>query len=83
MLVYSVSGHQYTYREGNAWVARPAPRGVSEDALRASPSVRMDFHDSRLQHHATVAKQYPKTGNRPPKSRFRRKTRKNGQRDQR
>ena len=57
---YSVSRHQYAYREGNAWVARPAPRGVSVDVLMASPSVRMDFHDSPAQHHAAVVKQYPK-----------------------
>ncbi|MFZ0826417.1 MAG: hypothetical protein WAO02_03245 [Verrucomicrobiia bacterium] len=57
---YSVSRHQYAYREGNAWVSRPAPRGVSVNVLLASPSVRMDFHDSPAQHHATVVKQYPK-----------------------
>jgi hypothetical protein len=57
---YSVSRHQYAYREGNAWVARPAPRGVAVDVLVASPSVRMDFHDSPAQHHADVVKQYPK-----------------------
>ena len=57
---YSSSRHQYAYREGNAWVARPAPRGVSVNVLLASPSVRMDFHDSPAQHHAAVVKQYPK-----------------------
>ncbi len=57
---YSVSRHQYAYREGNAWVSRPAPRGVSVNVLLASPSVRMDFHDSPANHHATVVKQYPK-----------------------
>jgi len=57
---YSVSRHQYAYREGNAWVSRPAPRGVSVNVLMASPSVRMDFHDSPAQHHAAVARQYPK-----------------------
>jgi hypothetical protein len=57
---YSVSRRQYAYREGNAWVARPAPRGVSVDVVRASPSVKMDFHDSPAQHHAAVVKQYPK-----------------------
>ncbi len=57
---YSVSRHQYAYREGNAWVSRPAPRGVSVNVLLASPSVRMDFHDSPAQHHAAVSKQYPK-----------------------
>jgi hypothetical protein len=57
---YSVSRHQYAYRDGNVWVARSAPHGVSADALRASPSVKMDFHDSPAEHHATVVKQYPK-----------------------
>ena len=57
---YSVSRHQYAYRDGRNWVSRPAPRGVSVNVLQASPSVRMDFHDSPAQHHATVAKQYPK-----------------------
>jgi hypothetical protein len=57
---YSVSRHQYAYREGNAWVARPAPRGVSADVLMRSPSVKMDFHDSPANHHAAVVKQYPK-----------------------
>jgi hypothetical protein len=57
---YSVSRHQYAYREGSAWVARPAPRGVSVNVLAASPSVHMDFHDSPAQHHAAVVKQYPK-----------------------
>ncbi len=57
---YSVSRRQYAYREGNAWVARPAPRGVSVDVLMRSPSVKMDFHDSPANHHAAVVKQYPK-----------------------
>ena len=57
---YSVSRHQYAYRDGRNWVSRPAPRGVSVNILMASPSVRMDFHDSPAQHHAAVAKQYPK-----------------------
>ena len=57
---YSVSRNQYAYREGNTWVARPAPRGVPVEVVRASPSVKMDFHDSPAQHHATVVQQYPK-----------------------
>ena len=57
---YSASRHQYAYREHNAWVARPAPPGVSVHVLMASPSVRMNFHDSPANHHATVVKQYPK-----------------------
>jgi hypothetical protein len=57
---YSVSRHQYAYPEGNSWVMRPAPRGVPVNVLRASPSVKMNFHDSPAHHHATVVKQYPK-----------------------
>lgn len=57
---YSASRHQYAYREGNVWVARPAPRAVTVNELRASPSVKMNFHDSPANHHAAVVKQYPK-----------------------
>ncbi|HEY5043027.1 MAG TPA: hypothetical protein VIK53_13605 [Verrucomicrobiae bacterium] len=57
---YSVSRHQYAYRDGRNWVSRPAPRGVSVDVLMRSPSVRMDFHDSPANHHAEIARQYPK-----------------------
>lgn len=58
---YSANLHQYAYREGNAWVSRPAPRGVSVNVLLSSPSVRMNFHDSPANHHAVIARQYPKT----------------------
>lgn len=59
-IYYSSSRHQYAYRDGRNWISRPAPRGVSVSRLQASPSVRMDFHDSPAQHHAAVLKQYPK-----------------------
>jgi len=59
-IYYSSSLHQYAYLEGGAWVSRPGPRGVSVDVLLASPHVRMDFHDSPANHHAEVARQYPK-----------------------
>ncbi len=57
---YSSSRHQYAYLEGDAWVSRPVLRGVSVDVLLASPSVRMNFHDSPANHHAAIARQYPK-----------------------
>jgi hypothetical protein len=76
---YSVSRHQYAYREGNNWVARSAPHGVSAKVLMASPSVRMDFHDSPTLHHAAVAKQYPK--NWKPSGSNQGQNRKNDQRD--
>jgi hypothetical protein len=59
-IYYSSSRHEYASREGNAWISRPEPRGFSVNAVQASPSVRMDFHDSPANHHAAVAKQYPK-----------------------
>jgi hypothetical protein len=64
---YSRSRHDYVYRDGNAWVRRPAPRGVSVDVLLAAPSVRLDFHDSPQLHHSTVVRSYPKTWKAPDK----------------
>jgi hypothetical protein len=62
---YSSSRRQYAYLDGNAWVARPAPRGVSVNVLLASPSVRMDYHDSPANHHAATVQQYPKNWSPP------------------
>jgi len=60
---YSSSRGEYFWPEGGVWVERPAPRGVSIDVLLASPSVRMNFHDSPANHHAEIVRQYP--GNHP------------------
>jgi len=57
---YSQSRGQYAYQENGAWVNTSAPRGVSVDVLLASPSVKMNFHDSPANHHAAVVRQYPK-----------------------
>jgi hypothetical protein len=57
---YSSYRRQYVYLDGRAWVSRPAPPRVSVDVLFASPSVRLDFHDSPSFHHAAVVRQYPK-----------------------
>jgi hypothetical protein len=57
---YNSSRHQYAYLEGGAWVSAPAPSGVSVDVLLASPSVRMDFHDSPEKHHAEMVQKYPR-----------------------
>jgi len=64
---YSSNRRQYVYQEGRSWVSRPAPRRVSAEVLNASPSVRLDFHDSPALHHATVVKQYPKRWS-PPRN---------------
>jgi len=56
---YSSGRHQYAFRDGTAWVSRPTPPGVPPNVLRASPSVKMDFHDSPENHHAAVVKKYP------------------------
>jgi hypothetical protein len=78
---YSNSRHQYAYLEGGAWVARPAPRGVSVNVLLASPSVRMDFHDSPANHHAAVARQYPKNWKPGGANHGQQQNRKNDKRD--
>jgi len=57
---YSSNRRQYVYRDGRSWVTRPVPPHVSVDVLVASPSVRLDFHDSPAIHHPTVVRQYPK-----------------------
>lgn len=79
---YSSSHHQYAYLEGGAWVSRPAPRGVSVEMLRASRSVRMDFHDSPANHHAVVVKQYPKNRAQPGSNQGRNDNQKDNRRDQ-
>lgn len=57
---YSSHRRQYIYQDGRAWVSRPAPPRVSVDVLFASPSVRLDFHDSPSIHHTAVVRQYPR-----------------------
>ena len=59
-IYYSNNRQQYAYKDGANWVYRPSPHGVSLGQLKASPSVRMEFHDSPAYHHAAVVKQYPK-----------------------
>jgi hypothetical protein len=46
--------------KSGVWVTAPAPEGVSIDVLLASPSVRMDFHDTPEHHHAEIIKKYPR-----------------------
>jgi hypothetical protein len=57
---YNSTRHQYAYMDGGLWVSRPAPIGVSVDVLLASPSVKMDFHDSPANHHSEMVRQYPR-----------------------
>ena len=65
--IYYNSGRpQYVSLQGGAWVWAPAPGGVSVDALRASPSVNLDFHDSPANHLAATLRMYP--GNWKPSS---------------
>ena len=65
---YASHTHQYVYRDGRAWVSRPAPPRVSVDVLFASPSVRLGFSDSPSRHHSSVVRQYPRNWA-PPGSR--------------
>jgi hypothetical protein len=80
---YSSSRRQYAYLEGGAWVSRPAPPGVSIDVLLASPSVRMDFHDSPANHHAAVVQKYPKNWAPPGSNQGQKENRKDDKRDER
>ena len=57
---YSGTRREYVYLDGRSWVSRPAPPHVSLDVLFASPSVRLDFHDSPSFHHTAVVRQYPR-----------------------
>jgi len=80
---YSSSRHQYAYRDGRNWVSRPAPRGVSVDVLFASPSVRMDFHDSPARHHNEVVRQYPRNWSPSQANQERKEERKDNRKDDR
>ena len=64
-IYYSRNRHEYVYRDGNAWVRRPQPRGVTVDFLFSTPSVRMDFRDAPERHHAAIIKTYPRNWHRP------------------
>jgi len=59
-MYYGSRSHRWYDREGSSWVAYSAPRGVSVDKVRGSPSVRMDFHDSPAHHHSEVVQKYPR-----------------------
>jgi hypothetical protein len=62
---YNSSRRQYAYQDRGAWVSRSSPNGVSADVLRASPSVKMDFHDSPGKHQAEMVQKYPKNWTSP------------------
>jgi hypothetical protein len=80
---YNQNRREYVYREGNAWVRTPQPRGVALNVLVASPSVRLDFHDSPEQHHPTVVQQYPKNWKQGDKNRDGKDDRKDEKKDER
>jgi hypothetical protein len=82
-IYYSSRRHQYAYRDGQNWISRPAPHGVSIRQLEASPSVRLDFHDSPVQHHETVIRKYPKNWSPPRTNQERNENRKDDHREQR
>lgn len=76
---YSRGRREYVYRDGNQWVRRPQPRGVSLRALQSAQSVRMEFRDSPERHHDNVVRSYPKNWKRQDK----RNDRRNNDRDDR
>ena len=80
---YSSNLHQYAYLEGGVWVSQPQPRGVSVNVLLASPSVKMDFHDSPALHHAAIVRQYPRNWKPSGPDQGRKEIRKDDNRDER
>ena len=59
-IYYNSHRRQYACLENGVWVMQPAPQGVSVNVLLASPSVRMDFHDSPANHHVEMLRKYPR-----------------------
>lgn len=80
---YSSSRQQCLYLQGGAWIARPTPPNVSIDVLFASPSVRLDFHDSPAHHHAAVVQQYPRNWSPGGSNQDQKRNGKNDKRDKR
>lgn len=80
---YSSNRHQYVYRDGNAWVTRPAPPRVSVEVLFASPSVRVDFHDAPERHHESIIRSYPRNWAPPGSGRGEKNDRKDEKKDER
>jgi hypothetical protein len=80
---YSSNRHDYLYRDGNAWLRRPAPPRVSVDVLFASPSVRLDFHDMPERHHESVIRSYPRNWAPPARGRGEQDDRKDERKDDR
>lgn len=62
---YSRNRREYVYRDGNSWVRRSQPRGITVNALLSLPSVRVDFRDSPERHHESVVRSYPRNWRRP------------------
>ena len=66
---YSSNRGHYIYQDRGTWVTERVPPLVSRGVLATAPSVRLDFHDSPANHHATVVRKYPKnwtpSGNSP------------------
>ena len=82
-IYYSRNRHEYVYLDGREWVRRPEPRGVSVSVLFASPSVRLDFHDSPDRHHHRVVRSYPRHWAPPPKRHDNKDDRRDDRRDDR
>jgi hypothetical protein len=78
---YNSRRHQYASLDHGNWVAQSAPRGVSVNVLLASPSVRMNFHDSPALHHAAMVQQYPKNWKSPGTPAGRQEDHPDGRRD--
>lgn len=61
---YSRNRREYVYRDGDQWVRRSEPRGISVNTLLSFPSVRVDFRDAPELHHDNVVRSYPRNWHR-------------------
>lgn len=82
-IYYSGSRRQYIYQERGRWISRSSPRDLPIDVLAASPSVRVDFHNSPASHHAAMVRQYPRNWAPPGSNHGRKENRKDDRRDER
>jgi len=78
---YSSSRHECLYVEGGAWISRPSPPNISINVLFASPSIRVNFHDSPAHHHAAIVQQYPRNWSPSDSNQGKKKDKKDDKRD--
>jgi hypothetical protein len=59
-IYYNPYTQLYWYMAGGVWVSGPIVPGIAMRVMLRSPSVRLNFSDSVANHHAMVARQFPR-----------------------